>query len=75
MVSSPSVWRLVSQPLELRQGGEEEAGSGETDTYILSRNVLREALAVIGCLARASTSSAQSYRTQSPEVKLLVTCT
>lgn len=35
-------------------------------TYILSRNVLRGALAVSGCLARASTSSAQSCRTTEP---------
>ena len=35
----------------------------QVGTYILSRKVLREALAVSGCLARASTSSAQSCRT------------
>lgn len=32
-------------------------------TYILSRKVLRQALAVSGCLARARTSSAQACRT------------
>lgn len=72
--SIPSVWGLGSQPFELRRGRGEARDNGEIGTYILSRNVLRGALAVIGCLARARTSSAQSYRTQSPEVKFLATC-
>lgn len=37
--------------------------AGHTGTYILSKKVLREALAVSGCLTRASTSSAQLCRT------------
>jgi hypothetical protein len=36
-------------------------------SYILSRKVLRGALVVAGCLAKASTSSAQSCRTTNPD--------
>lgn len=51
-----------------------QAKARQAGTYILSRKVLREALAVSGCLTRASTSSAQSCRTpehssQAPDLK------
>lgn len=62
-----SFTRLVGQKTPVRPWGWHSvphSEAGPAGTYILSRKVVRGALAVSGCLARASISSAQSCGTR-----------